>query len=198
MPTEVYLTVEQCPQGNQARSITIMNETAGSPQTDRVECPPARDPAVRLFIFAGMLLAFGGYCFLDAFIWGKYPKPADGNLSDMSSYYFNHVGGIVFPLAGLVPLWLAIAFLRRPLVADAEGLGYEGSPKVRWETVTRLDATQLQEKGILRLHHAAAKPMTLDSWKLTNFKALVAFIEQHVPSEAIDVDAPPADDDSAE
>jgi hypothetical protein len=145
-----------------------------------------------------MLLAFGVYCFLDAFIWDKYPKPVDGNLSDLAGYYFNHGGGIILPLAGLVPLGMAIAFLRRRLVADAEGIGYAGRAKVRWDSVTRLDATELQNKGMLHLHHGAAKPMALDSWKLTNFKALVAFIEQHVPPEAIDIADPPATDDNAE
>lgn len=175
-----------------------MNETASSPQMDLVECPPARDPAVRLFIFAAMLLAFGIYCFIDTYIRDKYPKPLDNNLSDWGGYYFNHGGSFVFPLAGLVPLWLAIAYLRRKLVADAEGIGYHGRPKVRWETVTRLDATDLQHDGKLALHYGAAKPMKLDSWKLTNFKALVAFIEQHVPPDAIDAADPPATGDNPE
>jgi hypothetical protein len=176
-----------------------MNETAPSPQTDRVECPPARDPAVRLFIFAAMLLAFGVWCFVDSYLGvDKYPMPADGNFSDVAWHYFNHGGAIVMPLAGLIPLWMAVAFLRRKLVADAEGIGYQHRPKVRWESITRLDATELQDKGMLDLHHGAAKPMTLDSWKLTNFKALVAFVEQHVPPEAIDVDAPPTAGDSPE
>ena len=178
-----------------------MSETASSPQTDRVECPPTREPAVRLFIFAGMLLAFGGWCFVDAFYRNSYPypKPIDKDqLNLKAKYYFNHGGGIVLPIAGLVPLAMGIAFLRRKLVADGEGVGYQGQTKVRWDSVTRLDASQLQEKGMLHLHHGAGKPLTLDSWKLTNFKALVAFVEQHVSPDATRVSEGPADSDGPE
>jgi len=169
-----------------------MNESA---ETERVECPPTRDPAVRLFIFAGMLIAFGVWCFHDAFLRGKYPYPADGNFNDVLTHYFNHVGGIVLPLLGLIPLIKAILFLRRKLLATAEGIGYEGKTPVAWQDVQRLDAADLQDKGILRLYHGAAKPLVLDSWKVSNFKALVAFVESHVPPaamEAAEQDAPPA------
>ena len=48
------------------------------------------------------------------------------------------------------------------------------------------EVSLLQSKNILKLHHGGAKPLTLDSWKLDNFKAMVAFVEQHVPPEAIE------------
>jgi len=158
-------------------------------RTDRVECPPAKDPAVRMFIFAGMLLAFGLWCFYDSFIQGAYPYPEDGNLNEVAKFYFNRVGGIVLPIAGLIPLALALRHLKRKLVATAEGIGYEPGPQLAWGDVTRLDATDLPDKGVLRLEHGAGKPMTLDSWKLQNFKALVALVEQHVPPDTIE---PPA------
>lgn len=167
-----------------------MNEAADIPPITRVECPPARDPAVRLFIFAGMLLAFGIWCFIDAFVRGKYPLPAEAftwkKINLFFAPYFNHIGGIVLPLGGLVPLAMAVRFLTRKLVADEAGIGYAGATQTPWHAVTRLDAGDLRDKGILRLETAAAKPVVLDSWKLENFKALVAFVEQHVPPGAID------------
>ncbi len=135
---------------------------------------------------AGMLLLFGLWCFYDAFIKGAYPYPPDENINDLAKYYFNHVGGIALPLAGLVPLVLGLRFLRRIVVADAETIRVPGTPAVAWKDVNRLDATDLPGKGILRLEYGAAKPLVLDSWKLQNFKTLVAFIERHVPAEAVE------------
>jgi hypothetical protein len=162
-----------------------MSETTDMPQPERIECPPARDPAVRLFIMAGMLLLFGLWCFYDAFIAGNYPKPTDNDINDLAKHYFNHVGGIALPLAGLVPLVLGLRFLKRILIADAETIRVPGAPTVAWKDVKRLDATDLAGKGILRLEYGKDKPLVLDSWKLQNFKNLVAFVEHHVPAEAI-------------
>jgi len=171
-----------------------MSETSDTPRQERVECPPARDPAVRLFILAGMLLVFGLWCFYDAYVMGAYPYPTNGDINLLAKHYFNHVGGIILPLGGLVPMIMGIRFLRRILVADAEGIRYPGGPAVAWKDVTRLDATDLANKGFLRLEYGDVKPLVLDSWKLQNFKALVAFIETHVPADAIDVgQAPTAD-----
>ncbi|MCD6303715.1 MAG: hypothetical protein J7M21_01990, partial [Planctomycetes bacterium] len=128
-----------------------MNETAEKPAARRVESPAAKDPAVRMFIFAAMLLLFGTWCFLDAFVRGKYPYPANGDVSDLAGYYFNHVGGIVLPLVGLVPLAWGIVFLKRRMIADEVGLGYARGRKIPWSDVTRLDAADLADKGILRL-----------------------------------------------
>jgi len=140
---------------------------------------------------AGMLLIFGLWCFYDAYVMGNYPKPAEYDLNKLAKYYFNHVGGIVLPLAGLVPLVMGLRFLRRIVVADAEGIRMAGRQAVAWKDVKRLDATDLPGKGILRLEYGAAKPLVLDSWKLQNFKALVAFVEDHVPAEVIEAGQPP-------
>lgn len=169
-----------------------MSDPPASAPNDRVECPASKDPAVRLFILAGMMLVFGLWCFWDAFVGGKYPYPDDGNINQVMKHYFNHGGGIILPLGGLIPLVWGILALRRRLVADAEGIGYVGKDRVAWQSVTRLDATLLQEKGILKLHHGAGRPLALDSWKLQNFKALVAFIESHVSDEARETPEPPA------
>ncbi len=154
----------------------------------RVECPPAKDPAVRLFIVAGMLLAFGAWCFYDSFF-GSYRTPASDEFNDVAAWWFNRICAIALPIAGIIPLAMGLRFLTRRLVADAEGIGYERGTKVPWAEVTRLDATDLPAKGILRLEHGTTKPMVLDAWKLQNFKAMVAFVEAHVPADAIEAPA---------
>ena len=97
---------------------------------------------MRLFILAGMLIAFGAYCFVDAYIRGRFPYPENGDLNDFIGYYLNHVGGIVLPILGLVPLVWAIVFLRRVLVADDEGIGYVGKDRIPWAAVQSLDASK--------------------------------------------------------
>jgi len=161
-----------------------MNETNEIPQAERVECPPSREPAVRLFIIAGMLLAFGAWCFYDHYVKGHYQYPEDGATGGVVAYYFNHWGGILLPIAGLIPLVMGLLFLRRRLIADAEGITPAGGSKIAWQSVKKLDASDLAGKGILRLECGSDKPLVLDSWKLQNFKALVAFVEAHVPADA--------------
>lgn len=160
-----------------------MNESDESPQTDRVECTARKDPAVNLFIVAAMGIGFGIWCLTD-----MRPPPESWDLdhiNEASAYLLNNWGPLLFMPIGLIALIWGILFLRRKLVATAEGIGYEGKQQVPWSRVTRLDASLLRSKNILKLHHGGAKPLTLDSWKLNNFKAMVAFVEQHVPPEAI-------------
>jgi len=138
---------------------------------------------VRLFILAGMLIAFGAYCFVDAYIRGRFPYPENGDLNDFIGYYLNHVGGIVLPILGLVPLVWAIVFLRRVLVADDEGIGYVGKDRIPWAAVQSLDTSKFAEKGILRLRYRSDgrdATLVLDRWKLRNFQPLVALVESKV------------------
>ena len=172
-----------------------MSETNDTAPIERIECPPARDPAVRLFIIAGMLLAFGLWCFYDAYIKGSYPYPKDGNVNDLAKYYFNHWGGIILPAGGLIPLIMGLLFLRRKLVADAKGIQAPGRPQIAWTSVKKLDASDLAGKGVLRIEYGGVKPLVLDSWKMQNFKALVAFVESHVPADAIATDKPQETED---
>lgn len=178
-----------------------MSDTNDAPQADRIECPASKEPAVRYFIVAGLLLAFGLYCFYDAYILGKYPYPTGEdaeNINKLATYYFNHWGAFVFTIGGLIPLVLGLRFLKRVLVADAEGVAPPGGPKVAWSSVTKLDATDLASKGLLRLEYGAEKPLVLDSWCYQNFKALVAFVEAHVPAEARDEQPENAESEQAE
>lgn len=164
-----------------------MSEAANSQEVpSRVECPAKKDPAVRWFIMAGMLLVFGVYCFIDHFIRGKYPyADPSADLNAYLKYVFNHYGAIVFNAAGLVLLVLGVAALRRRLIADQEGIGYVGKEKLPWSAFTGIDSADLADKGILRLGYAAGgktETLVLDSWKLQNFRDLIALVEAKVPA----------------
>jgi hypothetical protein len=161
-----------------------MNDSAEPERTDRLVCPAAKDPAVRLFILAAMLIGFGLWCLTDR---RQPPEAWDmKHLNQAGGYLLNNWGPFLLLPGGLVSLVWGVVFLRRKLVATAEGIGYLGKQTIPWEKVTRLDASRLQDKGILYLHHGGARPLVLDGWKLSNFKAMVAFAEQHVPPEAIE------------
>jgi hypothetical protein len=154
-------------------------------QTNRVECPATKDPAVRLFIVAAMFLGFGIWCAMDAYVAGKYPYAAwNDDVNQFMGWAFNHFAPILLIPVGLVALVWAIVFLRRVLVADEQGIGYKGKPKVAWSDITGLDVSDLPDKKILRIHHTeSGKPLVLDAWKLQNFREIVAFIEDHTPEE---------------
>jgi hypothetical protein len=163
-----------------------MTEAANSQQVpSRVECPAKKDPSVRWFIMAGMLLVFGVYCFIDHFIRGKYPYADPSDLNAYLKYVFNHYGAIVFTAVGVVLLVVAIVTLRRRLLADQEGIGYAGKEKIPWSAFTKIDSADLADKGILRLTYAAGgktETLVLDSWKLQNFRDLVALVESKIPA----------------
>ena len=144
---------------------------------DRVECPAKKDPAVRLFIIAALLLAFAVWCLLDMH---NYPKPDPFDLNKYLKYAFNHFLPIGLVPAGLVLLIRGVVTLKRRLVADAEGIGYVGKEKTPWSDIERLDAARLQDKGMLDLYTRQGRKLTLDGWTLENFQQLVAFVEKHV------------------
>ena len=165
-----------------------MNESAEPAGTGRVECTAAKDPAVRLFILAAMLMGFGAWCLTD-----MRPRPETWDLkhvNEIAAYLLNNWGPLLLVPGGMFVLARAILYLRRKLVATDEGIGYDGKEQVAWSRIHRLDATDLADKGMLRLEYGAAKPLTLDAWKLNNFKAMVAFVEARVPPEAIETDPP--------
>lgn len=144
----------------------------------QVVCEPAKDPAVRYFLIAALLIGVGIWCWMER---DKYPRPGSwGDPSKTGGYLLNHGGPFVFIPAGIFAAAYGIRFLRRKLAADDTGIGYEGDAKIAWNTIQELDATKLG-KGFLHIKHGAGKPLTLDSWKLQNFRPLVAFIDQHVP-----------------
>jgi len=149
----------------------------------QVECPAARDPAVRLFIFAFILIGFGVWCFYDAYVLGKYKLADNMDVNAWAGFFLNRVGGVAFPLVGLIPLAMGIVHLRRKLVADADGIGYVGKDKIAWSAVRALGSEQLASKGILHVRYDAGgqeKVLTLDGWKLQNFRDLVLLLESKV------------------
>ena len=145
-----------------------------------VECPAAKDPAVRLFILAAMMIGFGAYCFIDHYVRHMYQYPVPYKLNPYLTYLFNHYGPFVLiPLGLLAVLW-GVLFLRRRLVADEEGIGYAGRQKISWSAVKSLDSAKLESKGILSITYdtgAGERTLVLDSWKLQNFRELVRLVE---------------------
>ena len=98
-----------------------MNENSQEPQPTHIECSPTKDPAVRWFIFAAMMLGFGLYTIWDHYVKGNYPRPDPYSFNDYLSYLFNHyIPYVLIPL-GLLAVgtflllpdhfFLAMAFL---------------------------------------------------------------------------------------
>jgi len=139
---------------------------------------------VRWFIFAAIMVGFGLYTIHDHYVQGNYAKPQPYALNAHLKYLFNHyVPYLVIPI-GLIAAGLGIRHLTRRLVADEEGIGYIGEDRVPWSQIAKVDATALR-KGFLHLHHGQDGKLTLDSWKLRNFKDLVSLIERSVPADRI-------------
>lgn len=149
---------------------------------ERIECPASKDPVVRKLIIAALFGGMGIWCFYEAYVLRKYPYGSDINA--LGNWAMNRVLGpfLLLPV-GLFHLGWAIYMLRRVFVADQEGLGYVGGEKTAWDAITSIDASRL-DKGWLYLHTADGR-VVLDGFKLKNFKALVAFIEDRVPAEKI-------------
>ena len=159
-----------------------MNDVADPDVPQRVECPAAKDPAVRLFIGAAMGLGFAIYCAVDTV---DVPKEWTFEyFNEAIEYVLHKAGPYVFGIPGVILAACGIRFLRRKLVADEAGIGYVGKEQVPWEKITELDASRLKAKGILTLHTGDGGTLKLCSWKLDNFKALVALIEQKVPQQS--------------
>lgn len=163
-----------------------MEEIADAPQgqSGPIECPNAKDPLVRLFIFAGMCIAFTIWCFVDMKKTPNYVSPSE-DINEFGSWAANHLPPFVLIPLALILLVLALRMMRSVLVADDEGIGYAGKGKIAWGDVTKLDASQLKSKGLLLVHYGKDKKLKLDSWKLKNFRDMVAFVESRVPADKI-------------
>lgn len=163
-------------------------EQPNGASTDRVVCPARKDTAIRYAIFAALLIGFGIWCYMDR---GKYPEPDWQGVSEdfmkhinpVMGYALNHWGPYVFIPLGLILGALGFASTRKTLVADPEGIGYEGKEKIAWQRIEELDASELK-RGYLYLEVRDGETFTLDQYKLQNFKPLVAYIEGRVPASA--------------
>ncbi|MCE5327166.1 MAG: hypothetical protein LLG01_12215 [Planctomycetaceae bacterium] len=170
-----------------------------------VTATASKDLCVRLSIVAGLLILMGAWFAHDGYlaeggkditlnaagkpldkpIPGKYPyAPRSQDLNVWLNWSSNHYGPMVLIPAGLVVLGLAVRSARRHVHADADGIGFAGSEKIRWGDITALDASQLKSKKILRLCCSGGRSLVLDAYKLTGFKELVSFIESHAPASA--------------
>ena len=165
-----------------------MNEESNGQSDKRVVCPPSREAAVRLFIVAAILIGFGIYCFIDSFVRDDYPYvKLSEDLNGWAGWAFNFFGTFLFTGLGVILLVMAIVSLTRTMSADAEGIGYVGKAKTPWSSVISLDASRLAKKQILTLTCQDGRRIKLDGYKLRNFKQLVAFVEQHVTQDRLEV-----------
>jgi hypothetical protein len=161
----------------------IMTETPENTAPTSVTCPAAKDPAVRTFIMAAMLIGVGIWCWMDAAS-GKFGPPKAwniDNINDAAGYVFNHFTPWIALPAGLLMALRGVLALRRVLTADAEGMGYKGKDKRPWDKITTLNASRLKSKGILEVEYEGGEKLVLDSWKLQSFRELVGFVEAHSP-----------------
>ena len=162
----------------------MTDQTPSQSPAASVECPAAKDPAVRLFILAAMLIGSGIYCFVDHYVRGKYPYLDSPTLNERAGYLFNHYGPFVLIPPGLLFLVWGIVALRRRLVADEQGIGYVGKPKIPWSAITTVDSSKLADKDILIIGHTLEERpavLKLKGWKLKNFRDMVALIESKAP-----------------
>lgn len=158
-----------------------MNDAMEKDTVARVECPPARDPAVRWFILAAMVLGLAVWCYLDR---RALPEAWDAkHINEIAAYLLNNWGPVVLIPIGLVGVGMGIRHLGRTLIADERGIRYGGT-EVTWDQIERLDASRLQEKGILCVRYSGDRTLKLDSWKLQNFRELVGLVEANSPSAA--------------
>lgn len=157
-----------------------MGDMEGGAGPEQVICPAARDPAVRQVLVALLLIGAAAWCFHDS---PKYPKPDPFDLNKYLGWAFNHFLPVVLLPAAAAVFVRVVVLCRRRLVADGEGIGYAGKAKLPWDRVARVDARRLKSDGILLLHADDGTKLKLDSWRLRNFRQLVAFIEQRVPAE---------------
>lgn len=150
----------------------------------RIICEPKKEPFVRLYIIAAGLIGMGLYCAYDAST-GKYPPPEVWDMkhvNEAAGYIFNHYMLYVLGPIGLVLAYVGFAKSRLVFIADDEGMGYQGKKKYAWSDIKMLDASELKSKGWIKIE-VAEETITLDSWKLANFKALVAKIEENVADD---------------
>lgn len=165
-----------------------MADSISSQQPESVEAPSAQEPVVKLFILAAMCLGFGIWMIYDHYIEGNYPyaayKSVD-NLGEVFGYLSNHYGPFILIPLGLIPFIKGGRLMRRKLIADGAGIGYEGKDSIAWNDVKEVDARQLGPKGLLTVVANDGRTLKLDSYLLQNFRAVVALLEKKVPAEKI-------------
>lgn len=150
---------------------------------DAVEAAPSKDPAVRQFAIAAMLIGFGLYTVYDHYILGNFQDGPDINTH--WKYLFNHYLPYLLLPAGSIALGIGIRGLRRRLLANNTGIGYKGGQLIAWNDIQQVDARLLPSKGYITIVHGQGRKFKIDSYCFQNVKAVVAYIERQVPADKI-------------
>jgi len=154
-----------------------MSDNPETTSPAKVQCTAAKDPAVRLFIIAAMAIGAAIWCWSDR---RPYPEVWDfKHINDVAAYLLNNWGPFLFAPAAIVVALLAIRHLMLRAEANDEGITLRNKT-LRWPEITRIDASELK-KGTVVLETSDGSQMKLHSWKLRNFKELIAFVESKLP-----------------
>ena len=157
------------------------SEVCETTQITEVICPATKEPSIRVFIMALMLLGFAIYCFIDQ---AKYPYPTEFALNnDTVGYVLNHWSPYVFIPTGVVLAGWGVVLLRRRVQAGEKGIGHIGGEMIPWHDVMSIDATRLKSKGLIHIDTIKGRRLTLDSWKIQDFRQLLEVIEKNVEPE---------------
>ena len=157
------------------------SDTCETTQVAEVICPATKEPSIRVFIMALLLLGFAVYCFIDQH---KYPYPSEFGLNNETiGYALNHWSPYVFIPAGIVLAGWGVVLLHRRVHANAKGIGYSGKEMILWGDVMSIDATRLKSKGLIHIDTNKGARLTLDSWKIQDFRQLLEVVEKNVEPE---------------
>ena len=152
--------------------------------TTLIECKSTRDPLLRLGFLVAMLVGFGLWCVYEMNLIDGAPKYSYKSMSDdfntWATWAFNFYGQFVFTGLGLLLAWKALKFKNQVLTADDAGVGYVGREKIAWADVIEMDLSKFKAKEIMVLK-AGDTSITLDGWKLQNFRDLIAKVEAALP-----------------
>ena len=136
---------------------------------------------------AGIFLAIGLWCAYDSNLTDHHTFPtvpfSMENINPWAGWAMNFFGQFLGVGIGLILMLRALKARDGRLVADEDGIGWQGETKIAWDRITRLDASRLQKKGYLTLHYGDGNELTLDTWRLDQTKALVALIDRNVPDD---------------
>jgi len=161
-----------------------MTETNENTGLTRVTCPPEKDPAVRTFVFAAIMIGFAVWCYTDR---RELPEAWDlEHINDAAAYLMNNWGPVVLVPIGIIAALMGMKHLSRILEADENGIGYVGKDKIAWSDIVEVDASLLKSKGLI-LINAGEKKLKLRSGDMENFRELAALIEKSIPEEKLKV-----------
>ena len=156
---------------------------APTTKNNQLECPVDKDPAVRIFIGAGMCLAGAIYCHAtppDTQPEGPFSMDKINHYAEWHLFFY---GRWVLGALAVILAILASRVLRRQIIADDEGMTVNRRHHYAWSEFTGIDASLLAKKGQLALKRTSGDDVVLRRYQYKNFKALVELIEQHVSLE---------------